>query len=156
MAEMNKIGSLLLLLIGVGLGSCSDQRLFEEFYSFKTSVWAESDTAVFALNKSESLEGTALIGIRFNESYPFSNCYVRMISRDSSHLVLGNVLLNVPMFDSKSGQPLGEGFGNSYTKYDTLPFTLPAGTREVLMIQYMRKPQLEGIEAVGLKIAKTP
>jgi hypothetical protein len=60
----------------------------------------------------------------------------------------------VPLFDSKSGKPKGNGFGNSFTFYDTLPFPISANTSELIYLQYMRQENLPGIEAVGLKILK--
>ncbi|MFM2249285.1 MAG: hypothetical protein RLZZ358_212, partial [Bacteroidota bacterium] len=33
-------------------------------------------------------------------------------------------------------------------------FPLPTSTREVILLQDMRQPQLEGIEAVGFKVVK--
>ncbi|MBC6368683.1 gliding motility lipoprotein GldH [Algoriphagus sp. AK58] len=154
MEAMNKYGQLIGFIALFSLISCSEGRLYEEFHPFNSSIWAETDSVVFDLSKVESLEGKSLIGIRFNENYPFSNCYVRIILKDSSQSILSNKLLNVPIFDSKAGQPLGEGFGNTYTKYDTLPLSFSKETKEVLLVQYMRKPELEGIEAVGLKILK--
>lgn len=151
---MNNWKQLLGVILLSGLFSCEGDRLYEEFHSFDSSVWIETDSVIFDLNHLKTLEGKGLIGVRFNENYPFSNCYIRIISRDSSHVDLNNLLLNVPIFDSKSGQPLGTGFGNTFTKYDTLPFDFPKETKEILLVQYMRKAELEGIEAVGLKILK--
>jgi len=73
---------------------------------------------------------------------------------DSLNNVIENKLINVPLFDSKSGKPLGKGFGNTYTRYDTIPFLLNIETKKVTFLQYMRQNQLEGIEAIGLKILK--
>ena len=58
------------------------------------------------------------------------------------------------LFDPKSGEPLGEGFGNSYTRYDTLPFLFDQQTKSVTLLQYMRQDLLPGVEAVGIKILK--
>jgi gliding motility-associated lipoprotein GldH len=134
--------------------SCSERRIYEEFHSFEELEWEERDTVVFDLDKLDGLGGERLIAIRYNENYPFSNCYIRFIFKDSSEQVIQNKLLNVPIFHSKSGQPMGKGFGSTYTKYDTLPFGLPAQTKKVAVVHYMRQPQLIGIEAVGFKILK--
>jgi hypothetical protein len=68
--------------------------------------------------------------------------------------VLNDTVWNVPIFDTQSGKPLGKGFGNTYTIYDTLPFSLPSKAKEVLLLQYMRQAELEGIEAIGIKILR--
>jgi gliding motility-associated lipoprotein GldH len=134
--------------------SCSDDRIYENFYSFETHSWSDADTATFDLSQVTDAGRQRLIAIKYSEEYPFSNCYIRVISRDSIGTVLDNTLLNTPLFESKSGQPMGKGFGNSFTKYDTLPFEIPEHTKQVQFIQYMRQEHLPGIEAVGLKIVK--
>lgn len=134
--------------------SCSQDRVFEEFHGFSTNEWNEKDTVTFDLKDLKENRGKELIGFRFNEEYPFSNCYIRVISRDTTGQILDNKLINVPLFDSKSGKPNGGGFGNTFTFYDTLPFELPEQTQEVVFLQYMRQENLPGIEAVGLKILK--
>ena len=140
-----------LLLIST---SCSEARMYEQFYSFEDISWSEQDSALFDLRELSSLEGKSLIAVKYTEDYSYSNCYIRVVARDSSKKILQNKLLNVPIFDSKSGHPLGEGFGNSFTKYDTLPFDLSEGTKEVVLVQYMRQPELNGIQAVGFKMIK--
>lgn len=154
MVAMNKWKSLIGVVLIVFVESCSDNRVFEEFHSFKSNSWYENDSVVFDLKELDENIGKKLIGIRFNESYPFSNFYVRIISEDSSGLILDNKLINIPLFDSKSGKPKGTGFGNSFTLYDTLPFELPPNTSKLILLQYMRQNNLPGIEAIGLKINK--
>ncbi len=133
--------------------ACGGDRAFEEFYSFEGHTWSEKDTAVFDLNDVETA-GQKLIAIRYSEEYPFSNCYVRVVSSDSLGAVLDNTLINVPLFDSKSGKPMGKGFGNSFTRYDTLPMEFPSATSQVKLIQYMRQEHLAGLDAIGIKILK--
>lgn len=151
---MNKWRSLVGIIFLTFAFSCSGDRVFEEFSSFSTQSWNEKDTVAFDLKDLKEKQGRKLIGVRFNEEYPFSNCYIRVICRDSSGTILDNKLINVPLFDSKSGQPKGGGFGNTYTLYDTLPFEMSDLTSEVVFLQYMRQDDLPGLEAVGLKILK--
>ena len=152
MKEMSKRVLLLLVWVAWSLSSCTEGRLYENFYAFEDKIWAETDTAKFDISGLKTKAGKSLIAVKYSENYPFSNCYIRVIERDSSKSEVQSRLLNVPIFQSKSGQPLGEGFGNTFTKYDTLPFQLSDKTREVVLVQYMRQAELNGIEAVGLKI----
>jgi len=151
---INKLRTIGLLFLILGLTSCSGDRIFEEFESLDSAVWKSNDSINFDLTLLDLASRTSLIAIRFNESYKFSNCYVRIISRDSSNLILENRLVNMPLFDSRSGKPLGRGFGNTITKYDTIPFQLNPGTSSITLLQYMREDELSGIEAVGFKILK--
>jgi gliding motility-associated lipoprotein GldH len=154
MTVMNKLLKSVLFSLLLGVVSCNENRLYEEFHSFQDTPWAEEDSVFFDLSDVDGIEGQSLIAVKYNENYTYSNCYIRVVERDSSKTVVQSKLLNVPIFDSKSGLPLGEGFGNTYTKYDTIPYQLSKATKEVILIQYMRRPELIGIEAVGLKLLK--
>ena len=151
---MTKLYQATLIGIVLLLFSCGKDRVFEEYHSFETTTWEESDSIKFDLSSLDSLKGQAIIGVRYTEAYPFSHCYIKVIYRDSSKVVLVDSLWNVPIFDKQTGKPIGDGFGNTFTTYDTLSFPFPASTREVIFLQYMRQPQLEGIEAVGFKVVK--
>lgn len=153
-APMNRLRILGGLFLTLGLNSCSGDRIFEEFKPLNDAAWNVTDSINFDLKSLDLDSQTSLMAIRFNESYKFSNCYVRIISKDSSNIILENRLVNMPLFDSKSGKPLGKGFGNTITKYDTIPFQLNPKTKSVTLLQYMREDQLSGVEAVGFKILK--
>lgn len=150
---MNKIilaGVLFLLLIGT---SCSTDRLYEDYISLNESTgWNQNDSLQFDLGELDIRGKKTLLAIRYTDLYPFSNFYVRVISKDSSLQVIDNKLINLPLFDSKSGEPLGEGFGSTYTKFDTLPVPFKSGTQSITLLQYMRQESLPGIEAAGIKI----
>ncbi len=151
---MSRLPAIFLVCLLFLLNSCSGDRVFEEFKPFESGVWLATDSINFELNEVEVSNRKSLLAIRFNETYKFSNCYVRIICQDSLNTILENRLINMPLFDSKSGKPLGKGFGNSLTKYDTVPFDLDSRTKKVTLLQYMREDQLSGIEAIGLKILK--
>jgi gliding motility-associated lipoprotein GldH len=151
MKKARKLVLLILFLIGMG---CSDDRIFENFQEINSANWGVKDTVRFDLNKLEMINRKSLIAIRFNESYAYSNCYLRIISYDSIDNILENKLINMPLFDSKSGEPLGKGVGNTYTKYDTIPYDINPKTSSLAVIQYMRTDLLKGIESVGIKILK--
>jgi len=154
MEKMGKSGILLIISFWIVISSCSEDRVYEVVHWLDEKHWNEKDSLIFDLRDVNTLKGKSLIAIRFNEDYPFSNCYLRLVEKDSSQQVLQNKLINIPIFHSKSGQPLGKGFGNTYTKYDTIPFELQKETSFLVISQYMRQENLEGIEAVGLKILK--
>lgn len=136
------------------LFSCGEERMYEEYQSFDVNKWQETDSIAFDLTSLDSLRGKAVIGIRYTEEFPFSNCYIKFIVEDSRGVVLMDSLWNVPIFDRQTGKPIGQGFGNTFTTYDTLPIILPTKATKVILLQYMRQAELEGIEAVGFKVLK--
>ena len=151
---MTKIYQASLLGLILLLFSCGKDRMYEEYHSFDADSWQETDSISFELAALDSLRGKAVVGIRYTEEYPFSNCYLKLIVRDSSRVVLVDSVYNVPIFDRQTGKPIGQGFGNTFTAYDTLPFSISTKATEVIFLQYMRQAELVGIEAVGLKILK--
>jgi gliding motility-associated lipoprotein GldH len=151
---MTKIYQASLLGLALLIFSCGKDRMYEEYHSFDSDRWQEADSISFDLTTLDTLRGKSVIGVRYTEEYPFSNCYIKLIVQDSRQVVLMDSLWNVPIFDRQTGKPIGQGFGNTYTTYDTLPITLPAKATKVIMLQYMRLAELEGIEAVGLKVLK--
>jgi hypothetical protein len=72
--------------------------------------------------------------------------------KDSLGQSVETKLLDIPLFESKTGKPLGDGYGGTFTKYDTLP--LDNTFSSIHLIQYMRVDELSGIETVGLKVLK--
>lgn len=154
MIAMGKMRILLGLAILLFAGSCAGDRAFESFHSFESDTWNEKDSVRFDLSSLSKKDGKNLIGIRFTDSFPFSNFYIRVLSEDSTGVLLDNKLINISLFDSKSGKPRGNGFGNTYTFYDTLPFQIKENTSKLVYLQYMRQENVSGIESVGLKILK--
>lgn len=142
----------LIYSIAIFLFSCGQDRVYEEFMSLDNHTWNASDSLIFDLDGLDLIEKKTLLALRFNEEYGYSNCYIRVISRDSVQSIIGNKLLDIPLFDSKTGEPLGEGFGSTFTKYDTLPFSIPENTKSITLLQYMRVEELTGIEAAGVKV----
>lgn len=150
---MRKTRNFAMLCLLLQLG-CSEDRIFEAYQEVNKSNWGIEDTLNFEFKELVITKQKTLIAVRFNESYAYSNFYVRVISYDSSSKILENRLINLPLFNSKSGKPLGKGIGSTYTKYDTIPFTLHPKTKKLALLQYMRTDELQGIESMGIKILK--
>lgn len=149
---MNKwIG--LLLGISIVFTSCSENRLYETYETISPSGWGMKDSLIYEISSLPENPNHSLLGVRFKDEYPFSNCYIRVLVRDSLKNILHDELVDISLFDSK-GEPLGEGFGSTYTKFDTVPLSIDNQTRSVVLLQYMREEQLKGIEAVGIKLLK--
>jgi gliding motility-associated lipoprotein GldH len=153
---MKRGNRLLFFLLILGMASCNPDRIFEEYHGMPELRWNLADTVSFEIEVTAPNAARPLIGLRYNDTYEFHNLYVRYLLTDSLGKVLGDSLINLHLFDPKSGKPLGTGFGNVYTKYDTLPdLGIPQGQKQQFrFIQYMRTEELKGIEAVGLKISR--
>ena len=134
--------------------SCDSNRVYEDYRDFKDGIWELDEALSFDMLEIQTQPTLPVISIRYTDSYEFHNIYVRFVQQDSTASILQDTLVNIALFDSKSGKPLGKGFGNRHTVYDTL---LGKGrvypeTAKIQVWQYMRKDRLIGIESVGIKL----
>lgn len=157
---MNKKPSFLpFIILGLltsGIFSCDTNRVYEEHQGLSGYTWSVNDTLTFEVPAGTAKNLRSTLRIKYNDSYDYYNIYVRYILKDSLDSLLENQLLDINLFDPKTGKPLGEGFGNAYTQLDTLPLKnvdeqMPL---KVQLIQYMRSKELKGVESIGLKIEK--
>lgn len=148
---------LLFLLALTVATACNGDRLFEEFRGMQDLQWGVEDTVSFEVAEVDPNLSPTFIAVRYNDRYEFHNLYVRYLLKDSIGTVLADSLINVYLFDPKTGKPLGSGYGNVYTKYDELPplQVAPSDKYRFEFIQYMRTDTLGGVEAVGLRINKS-
>ncbi|HSJ69028.1 MAG TPA: gliding motility lipoprotein GldH [Anditalea sp.] len=149
---MNKNLLIFFFLFGlIGVTSCDQNRLFEEYTHMQLMQWSETDTVSFIYEPVER-NPMAFLAVRYNDSYDYHNLYVKYQVVDSLDSVREENLINLQLFDPKSGKPQGDGFGNTYTLYHQLP--IKNWGNHYRFIQYMRQPELSGIEAVGLKVER--
>ncbi len=149
-----KGGYFTVLFIGWLLSSCDANRVFEKYWDFEDVTWNLDEGVTFNIQEIQHQSTIPVISIRYTDTYEFHNLYLRFVQEDSTASILQDTLVNVALFDPKTGKPLGNGYGNRHTVYDTL---LGKGrifpqTAEIIIWQYMRKDRLEGIESVGIKL----
>lgn len=137
-------------LLSFWLISCDGNRVFESYVGFETQNWNISDTVTFEIPESKD-HSNALISVKYNTAYGFRNLYVKYFLYDSIGNQLESQLVNIPLFDSQEGKPRGDGYGNTFTKTDTLPIITNKTYKKVHFVQYMRVEELEGLEAIGFK-----
>ncbi|WP_291782916.1 gliding motility lipoprotein GldH [Cecembia sp.] len=141
------------LFILAVFGSCSGDRVYEKYQGMKNLSWGVQDTVSFTMTKPLP-EGPSILAIKYNENYPYRNLYLRYLVLDSLEDIIASNLINIDLFESTSGKPLGKGYGNTFTKYDTLPLEGFNPYNQIQLVQYMRIEELDGIEAIGLKRIK--
>lgn len=149
---------MLAILSSLALSGCDGRRVYESYYDFNEASWYVGDSVSFTLEGNETEPTIPVLAIRYSDNYEYHNLYVRFQVSDSSTNVLKDSLVNILLFDPKSGKPLGKGFGNKFTKYDTLMKNghVPPSAKHVQLVQYMRTDKLEGLESVGLKLINVP
>lgn len=141
------------LIILAALGSCSGDRVYERYHGMEDLAWSVQDTVSFTM-PAPLPEGPSILAIKYNDNYPFRNLYLRYMVLDSLEEIIASNLINIELFESTSGKPLGKGYGSIFTKYDTLPLEGFNQYTQIQFLQYMRTEELNGIEAIGLKRMK--
>ena len=136
------------------LASCNQNRVFEEYYGMEIQAWNIEDTVSFEVERDLTYDKAVLI-FKYNNDYEYRNLYFRYILSDSLGKELDSRLINVPLFESTSGKPLGKGYGSTFTNYDTLAINNKIDFHKIHLLQYMRVDELKGIEAIGLKLIKS-
>ncbi len=136
--------------------ACDSSRLYEHHIELEDGQWHVVDTLEFDLQGFKVSPDKALVGIRYTDDYEYHNLYLRYIVKDSLGQVQNDSMVNIALFDAKSGKPLGGGFGKHYTKFDTLPveFDPMIMPSRFSLVHYMREEELMGLSSIGIKLLK--
>lgn len=124
---------------------------YEKYQGMEDLSWHLQDTVSFIVDKKDST-AIPMVGVKYTEDYSYRNLYIQYVLKDSAGGTLKSDLFNIPLFEQTNGKPLGDGFGGTYTKYDTIPIDTILNFTQIDFIHYMRVERLEGIEAIGLRI----
>jgi gliding motility-associated lipoprotein GldH len=150
---MNKIWLWVFIFFLTSLSACEQNRLYEKYEGLASLHWKMNDTISFDVEPS-LVPDANILAVKYNTKYPFRNLYLSYVLKDSLNNILKKELINMNLFESTSGKPLGQGYGSTYTQYDTLAIDENIKFSKIQFIQYMRVEKLEGIEAIGLKKIK--
>ncbi|EIM76904.1 gliding motility-associated lipoprotein GldH [Nitritalea halalkaliphila LW7] len=140
-----------LLAFGVGLLclACNQNRHFEIHQGLPAGRWLAGDTLRYSPGV-DILPGTLWLSPRYTSEYPYRNLYVRYLLLDSAGQVIEENLHNLALFHPQTGEPLGTGFGKSFSLSDSVQINSEGG-KELLLLQYMRREDLSGVEGFGIR-----
>lgn len=135
---------------------CDPKKVHESDMSFQDKNWDMNETPVFSFELEEAETVDIYFKIRNDLDYPFQNLYLQYTFRTDEGSELKKDLVNLPLFDAKTGVPLGKG--SSVFQHRSLLIsseTLAAGNYEIELAQYMRNKALKGIYSVGIRIEES-
>ena len=157
---MRRITLAMSFLILVQLSACDRNRIFEKNVKFENRNWPQERTVSFRF-EIDDIRSTYdfYCNLRNSILYKYQNLYISYVLEDT----LGNVYLqdlaNIKLFQSKTGEPLGDGMGDifdhQYKVIENFSFKNP-GIYQFNINHYMRPDSLREIMAVGLRIEKNP
>jgi gliding motility-associated lipoprotein GldH len=151
----NKIATLLLLIITLGMVSCDDKTVYHHYEHVPGYVWEKNDTLTFSIPPVAE-EGTyqEQLEMRINGDYPFLSLTMLV---DEHILPLGGshrYAYTCELMD-KYGTPLGEGVSYYQYRFDMNELNLNKGDSLVVYIVHnMKRELIPGISDVGLRLRR--
>jgi gliding motility-associated lipoprotein GldH len=156
---MNKGFLLLLMFSFLTVFACDTQRHFEENIDMNELSWAEENPTQFEIEiEDNKIKYNLISTIRNGLGYPYQNIYIQWQVADSLGNSLDNGLLNMDLFDARTGKPFNKGIGSISTNQKAFVenFQFPYnGKFSVKFDQFMRVPNLKDIYSVGLRVEKS-
>lgn len=144
----------MLLLLFVG---CDSGRVYESDYDFEDQSWHMDTIPSFEFQIEDVRPKEIILKMRNSLDFPFRNCYLTYFLEDSTGNVLKTDLVNIELFDEKTGKPFGKGnsvFQHAEPILKSYDFP-QAGNYKVRLVQYMRKADLVGTYSVGVRIEES-
>ncbi|SMG33906.1 gliding motility-associated lipoprotein GldH [Marivirga sericea] len=137
------------------ISSCTEERYFEDNYDFQDRSWNMEESAEFNIEiDSIELPYQIKLNLRNTMDYPYRNLYIKYQVRDSTY-VMEDKLLNIKLFEAKTGKPYGNKQSDIYAHQLSLVDSMffPAkGKYTIELKQYMREMELEGMISAGIRI----
>ncbi|MBR9998878.1 MAG: gliding motility lipoprotein GldH [Cyclobacteriaceae bacterium] len=146
---------LILIVLFLGI-SCNEDRVFEKNVKIKDRIWSIQQPATFQFSIQDThYPYDFYFNLRNSILYPYQNIYLNYSLMDTLGNIFKSDLVNIRLFDSKTGEPLGDGMGDifdhQYQVIDNYRFNNP-GVYRMRINHYMRPDSLPEIMSVGLRI----
>lgn len=150
--------SYLIFTLLIALGSCDQNRVFDEYKTLPDHSWNKNNSVVFSFYMEDTTSlHNFYINLRHGGQYQFSNLFLfitttlpdGIMARDTVELVLSD----------KDGRWRGKGLGDIWTHsfpfYDKFRFP-QKGEYKIAFTQAMRVDVLSSVMDVGLRIETAP
>ena len=138
------------------LGACKRNAVYQHTITLPAAQWPTTLLPQFQFTIQEEAQPYDIyLQIDSTPSYPFHNLHVNYYLKDAASKILQEAMRTYTLFDTKTGKPLGNGWGT--TKKHTVAllvnhqFSQP-GTYTLQLAQFMRTHTLAGLSAVSIKI----
>ena len=139
------------------LSSCGKSYVLDETKTFANGVWLAQDSAVFALQVTDTTKiYNVYIDLAHSSDYPNANLYVQI----GTQLPNGKTAQDVVSFElaDQTGQWLGKSSGSNCNLHIPLregAVFKKAGKYRFAIKQYMRTDTVRGVASLGMKVEKT-
>jgi gliding motility-associated lipoprotein GldH len=126
--------------------------------NLENSYWTQNNSQQYQVEISDPGASYSLYYlIRYTEDYPYYNIWINKSVINDKQQMISKKLQGADLFNGKTGEPNGSGFGNTFD-YEILSDSAlhfpQIGTYTIALDQYMRQDTLKGVIAVGIKLKK--
>jgi gliding motility-associated lipoprotein GldH len=144
----------LLLLAFALINSCDRNRVYEEVYDFEEGIWNMDTIPAFNFEITDNAPKRVLINVRNSIEFRSQNLYLTYYLMDEKGNELKSELVNIQLFDAKTGKPFGKGNSIFQHEIEILPnYVFPnTGKFQIKIAQYMREANLENVPSVGVRL----
>jgi gliding motility-associated lipoprotein GldH len=147
------IGLLILIFSG-----CQTSTIYTVTYTLSDYLWHRKDNVKFNFYIQDTTQPYDIyLLIKDTPNYPYQNLYLTYYLEDIQSTVIATELKNYLLFESKTGHPLGKGWGKNKSHELILLknyYFSNSGNYTLKLAQFMRIETLPGIQKVGIKICK--
>lgn len=141
------------------LVSCDSERVYEENIDFDQPFWTKGNVPEFTFQIEEpAVSYNILINVRNGFDYPFYNLYYQYELMDSIGNTLEKDMLELILFDAKTGEPFGSGLGDLFDHQKPVleDYHFPeSGKYSIAFTHFMRPDTLPLVLSVGARVEKT-
>ena len=154
-------GIFMLIVVGLALTACDDQRVYEKYVDFEDGYWLVSEKPSFEFSITDTGKKYNIYSnVRNSVSYPWSRLFLNYSLADSTGTLLKKHLMHEFLFDAKSGEPFGSSsvgdiYDHQFLLLKDYQFQNP-GKYTMTFEQYMRTDTLQGVLAVGVRVEQVP
>lgn len=146
-------GSVLLLC-----SLCKGNSLYTAQTKLIGNKWERESTCTFNVPIQDTTQAyDVYLIVQYMPDFPYQNLHITYQLKDEQGNLMRTALSHHLLFDSKTGHPLGKGWGKKkclrvplITNYH---FETP-GKYSLTFVQFMRTAQLPGVASIGIQLYK--
>lgn len=151
---MKQLFPILSVVLFLWLAACDSHRIYQQAHDFDEGLWHKDSIPAFTFRVEDTAPKNLLLHLRNSIAYPWQNIYLTYYLEDSTGRKLATELINIRLFDSKTGVPRGKGssiYQHEVTILENHRFAA-TGSYTFKLAQYMRALELKEILSVGLRV----
>ena len=156
MNKLRQMHFLCLIVILMAFFSCDTSKVYEAHIDYEDAFWHQDSVGIFSFSIEDATKPYNLrANFRNSLGYPYHNMYYEYILKDEVGNILSEDLKQIFLFDEKTGEPLGNGFGDIFDHSQLIleNYTFPSpGNYTAELAQAMRMDSLIFILSVGWRV----